>query len=302
MQFHTQAIQVADPLSTTRHPAIRLAAKEVLIDAHLGVAHDLAWGERRGSAIGDELAKALALADDLVQNEGSSQQCRFHVAGRALAAHVGLRGKLDPTTWVNLALQSGDTLIASTPDHGRKAQLQWELAMTLYDALQVFQMRSDQQSALKFGELAISYLEKSKRQNRSAAANYISGRLYFRVGAIYAIRDGNHAAAVVWFEKAVPLLGKSPPTEILGDLGGLGETFVSMGVSYWETGNRDKGFALTQHGADLMEAAVKRGTLAKSALAVAYTNLAVMNRQLGAKDKARRLEEMAHRLKDTQLR
>ena len=93
--------------------------------------------------------------------------------------------------------------------------------------------------------------------------------------------SGNHAAAVVWFEKAVPLLGKSPPTEILGDLGGLGETFVSMGVSYWETGNRDKGLALTQHGADLMEAAVKRGTLSKASLAVAYSNLAVMHRQLG---------------------
>jgi hypothetical protein len=75
-----------------------------------------------------------------------------------------------------------------------------------------------------------------------------------------------------------------------------------MGVSYWETGNRDKGLALTQHGADLMEAAVKQGTLAKSALAVPYSNLAAMQRHLGDKDKAARLEEMANKARETRLR
>ena len=45
LSFHTQAIQIADPLTRDPHPAIRLAAKEVMIDAHLGAAHDIAWGE-----------------------------------------------------------------------------------------------------------------------------------------------------------------------------------------------------------------------------------------------------------------
>jgi len=301
-EFHTQAIEAAEPLITSRHPAVRIAAKEALLDARLGMAHDLAWAEHQEKATDDVLGKAAALADDLVTREGSSPQCRFHVAARALAAHVGLRGKLDPTVWVTLAIRAGDALIDGSPDRKRKSQVQWELAMALYDGLQVYQMRSDQAAALRFGELAISYLEKSGRQNRSAAASYISGRLYFRVGAIYAIRDGNHTAAVVWFERAVPLLGQSPPADILGSLGGLGETFVSMGVSYWETGNRDKGLALTQHGADLMEAAVKQGTLAKSALAVPYSNLAAMQRHLGDKDKAARLEEMANKARETRLR
>jgi tetratricopeptide (TPR) repeat protein len=302
MQFHIQAGQAAEPLVSSRHPAVRIAAKEVLLDAHLGIAHDLAWGQRQEKTVEERLAKAMALADDLVKNEGSGEQCRFHVAVRALAVEVGLRGKLDPATWVHLAIRSGDALIDGTPDRARKAQVQWEVAMALYDALQAYQLRSDQKMALKFGELAISYLEKSGKQGQSAATRYISGRLFFRVGAIHAIRDGNHTTAVVWFNKAVPLLGKAPPAEVQGDLGGLGETFVSMGVSYWETGNHEKGLALTQHGADLMEAAAKRGTIPTSALAVPYGNLAAMQRHLGEKQEADRLEEMAAKAKATQLR
>ena len=36
--------------------------------------------------------------------------------------------------------------------------------MALYDAVQVYQMRSDQDVALKYGELAADHLEKSGRQ------------------------------------------------------------------------------------------------------------------------------------------
>ncbi|MGD0783364.1 MAG: hypothetical protein ABSA30_10955, partial [Candidatus Aminicenantales bacterium] len=201
MQFHTQALQAAEPLVANQHPAIRIAAKEVLVDACLGMAHDLAWGQRQEKPAEEQLDRAAALADDLVKNEGNSPLCRFHVASRALAADVGLRGKLDPSAWVKLAIRSGEALIEGTPDHIRKSQVQWELAMALYDTLQVYQMRSDQPAALRFGELAISCLEKSGRQNQSATATYISGRLYFRVGAIHAIRNGDHKAALVWFEK-----------------------------------------------------------------------------------------------------
>jgi tetratricopeptide (TPR) repeat protein len=301
-EFHTQAIQAAETLVASRHPAIRIAAKEALLDARLGMAHDLAWGEHKDQAADDMLAKAAALADDLVEHEAGSPQCRFHVASRALAADVGLHGKLDPTPWVNLAVRAGDALIDGAAEAERKSQVQWEVAMALYDGLQVFQMRSEQAAALKFGELAISYLEKSGRQKQSPAAAYISGRLYFRVGAIFARRDNNHNAAVVWFEKAVPLLGQSPPPDVLASLGGLGETFVSMAVSYWEVGNRQRGLALTQHGTDLMESAVKRGSLPKSVLAIPYANLAAMQRALGDNQQAARLEEMASRVRENKVR
>ena len=79
----------------------------------------------------------------------------------------------------------------------------------------------------------------------------------------------------------MPQLGKSPPPEALPDLARLGDTFVSMGVSYWQTGYRKKAIALTEHGADLIEEAIRRGAADRSLLATPYTNLAVMNRATG---------------------
>ena len=124
-------------------------------------------------------------------------------------------------------------MISAAPEPGRKAELQWQVAMSLYDAMQVYQMRADQDEALRHGELAISYLEKSGRQNKSPSAAYLLGRTYFRMGAVYANNRKDHRTAVSWFEKAVPLLGKTPPPEAMADLGRLGDSFVSMGVSYW---------------------------------------------------------------------
>ena len=43
IQYHSQAVQ-AEPLAVSKHPAVRVAAKEVMLDAHLGAAHDIAWG------------------------------------------------------------------------------------------------------------------------------------------------------------------------------------------------------------------------------------------------------------------
>ena len=116
------------------------------------------------------------------------------------------------------------------------------------------------------------------------------------------MRDHNHKAAVEWFDKAMPLLDRPSPEDIAADLGRHGEAFVSMGVSYWEAGQREKAVAVTQKGIKWMEQAVKQGTLDSSALAVPYGNLAAMHRQLGALDKANHFQELASRAKEEKLK
>jgi len=304
LRQHTEAVKVADPFSDDRHPAVRLAAKEVMIDAHLGAAHDIAWGDWKDKepAVRKWLERAVAAADNLIQNDGGSQELRFRVATRALAACVGLRGGLDPTPWSKMATEAGEDLINATRDPLRKALIQWDLGMALYDALQVYQIRGEQETALKYGEWAIDYLEQVDQHRQSPAMAYLFGRLYFRLGAIHAIRDQNHRAAIAWFDKAVPLLEKPLPPEALADLGRHGETFVSIGVSYWESGQHEKAVELTQHGVTFMEQAVKQGSLKESALAIPYANLAAMHRYLGAPDKAKRFQELEARYKGSKLR
>jgi tetratricopeptide (TPR) repeat protein len=302
--FHTQAIQVADSVADDSHPAIRLAAKEVLVDAHLGAVHDIAWGDwkEKDVAVTRWLDRAASFADDLVQNEGGSQENQFRVYTRALTACVGARGKIDPKQWIKEALDHGNELIAATSDPIHKAQYQWDLGMTLYDAVQIYQMRSDHEKALYYAEAAVEYLEQGHERKQSLTTAYILGRLYFRLGAIHAIRDKNHKQAVVWFDKAVPLLMKPLPPESDSDLGREGETFVSMGVTYWETKQRDTAIELTQHGISLMEDAVKQGSLDQSTLVVPYNNISAMHRQLGSITKAERYQEMAAKIKGSKIK
>jgi tetratricopeptide (TPR) repeat protein len=304
LQQHTQALHAAEALITDKHPAIRVAAKEVLLDAHLGAVQDIAWGvwNQKEVTAGKWIAAATDIARDLIKSEDGSDEYLFRVNTRALQADVGLQGKLDPAIWAKEVVRNGEALISAAPEPARKAELQWQVAMSLYDAMQIYQMRGNQDEALRHGELAISYLQKSGREEKSPSAAYLLGRAYFRMGAVYANNRKDHRTAVSWFEKAVPLLGKAPPPEAMVDLARLGDSFVSMGVSYWSTGYKTKAVALTQHGADLIEEAVRRGSHDRNVLVIPYTNLAAMKREMGDNPGAARMQDMAEKAKGTTLR
>ena len=300
IQYHTEAVRTADPLALNAHPAIRVAAKEVLIDAHLGAAHDIAWGawKDKETAVARWIELAEALAKDFVRTEGGTGKHSFRVAARALAIGVGMRGKLDPEKWTADVVRLGEELIAAA-EPGEKERLKWELGVALYDALQVYDMRGDHEAALKCGERAIEHLENSSRRNQVVTADYLLGRLYFRMGSIQASRNKNHRLAISWYDKAVPLLKKPVPGQFFGELGRHGQTFVSMGVSYWQTGQRDLAVDLTQFGIALMEEAVRQGTLGESALSIPYGNLAAMHGELGAEQEAQHYQALAEKYKKT---
>ncbi len=305
LKHHMDAIRVAAALVEEKHPAVRLAAKEVLIDAHLGAAHDIAWGEwdDKATAVPEWLARAKAVVEDVIENELGDEEHRFRLATRALAACVGLRGEVDPGAWTEEALRTGELLVeAAGGQPERAARLRWELGMALYDALQVYQMRDEHELALQFGEKAIDYLEEAADAASAPTTGYLLGRLYFRLGAMHAIRDGNHREATVWFDRALREIDKPIPPGAAAELGRHGETFVSMGVSYWETEQHDRAVELTDQGLAFMQQAVEQGSLDAEALAVPYNNLSAMHRQMGREEEARRFEQMAAQPKDARLR
>lgn len=284
VDYHMQAIQVADALTTSPHPAIRVPAKEVLLDAHLGAAHDIAWGKwnQKSMAVPAWLKRASALADDLIQTEGGTMEHHFRVAARALAACVGAQGQIDPAPWITQVLEAGQDLLAkAAPAH--KAQVQWEMGLALYDVVQIYQMRGQGELALKYGRQAVELLEQANQQKVPHGPDrYLLGRLYFRLGSLHAIGSGDHRQAVVWFDKAVPVFQQCATDLAESERGRLGETLVSMGVSYWEVGQRQRAQQLTQQGMEYMQQAVQAGLLEASALDVPKANLATMLRHLGS--------------------
>ncbi|NLS95934.1 MAG: hypothetical protein GXX96_27680 [Planctomycetaceae bacterium] len=295
LKSHMAAISEADPLVASPHPAIRLAAMEVLVDAHLGAAHDIAWGdwENKQVAVETWLGRASAFVDGMIEAESAGPAMQFRVATRALAACVGTRGKIDPTPWADKAVESGQKMIDVVDDPAQKNGIAWDLGLALYDAVQVYQMRDEQDLALKTGQTAIGLFEQSNNEHLKPADAHLLARLYFRIGTIYAVSKSNHEQAVGWFDKALPLFQQAADTVAPHEVARLGETLVSMGVSYWEVDDRDRGLELTETGVKLIEAAIEGRFVEKAVLEVPYSNLATMHRQLGQTEKAEQYLRMA---------
>ncbi len=296
IKYHMAAIKTADPLSVDRHPAIRLAAKEVLIDAHLGAANDIAWGgwSQKDKAVLKWSQRAAAFAEELIANDGGGEEYRFRAATRTLAAVVGVKGGIDPKPYAEESERVGKELIGRCNDPLQKRQLLSDLGMAMFNAMQISQARKDNVSALAYGKKTAEYMEAAIEQGlNNHTTNYLLGRLYFRVGAIHALEKKDHKAAIPWFDKSVGLLSQPVPDELKSELGRHGETFVSMGVSYWATGEKQKAMELTKVGLALMKEAVEAGLLKKSSLAVPYQNLAAMQRNLGDGKAADEFERLA---------
>jgi tetratricopeptide (TPR) repeat protein len=246
------------------------------------------------------LATAHDAAEDLIDHEGADESLHLRVLRRALAASAGTQGKLDPATWTKDAVKTARRLIDTSEDPWRRARLEWELGLALYDALQADQARGYHDHALANSALVVKYLESAlEHRQETPHGAYVLGRLYFRIGTIYAVELNDHRAAVTWFEKALPLLERPLPATAVADLGRLGESFVSIGISYWETGRRDEAMQLTQRGIDLITKGVNERLIGQDALSVPYTNLAFMHRELGHAKQAAGYAEMATRLEGT---
>lgn len=295
LENHMQAISVADPLISSPHPAIRLAAMEVMIDAHLGAAQDIAWGrwENKKVAVSTWLQRASEYAEAMTAIESNTDLLRFRVATRALAACVGSQGELSPDDWTRRAVEVGERMIEAAQDPRQKQRVSWDLGLALYDSVQVYQVRGEQDSALEIGRRAGELLERGSQGNLKPADSLLLGRLYFRLGTIYAVNKSDHHEAVRWFDKSIPLFQKAADDIPAHEVGRLGETLVSMGVSYWEVGNKEVALNQTKTGVELIEAAVEAGYIEKLALEVPYSNLSTMHRQLGENAQADQFLKMA---------
>ena len=300
-QHHLKAIELAQPLAASRKYSERRAAKEILVDAHLAVAHDIAWGrwQQKSKVVPQWLARGLALADDLIVTEHGSPAARLRVYEQALAALAGIDQPPDATRWIRGVTELGGKLYDNAADSLFKTHLAWRLGVSLGDAVEIEAARRHLDKALELGEVALDYFNHGGLAGKQLpAADYLPGRVCYRLGAIFAVEKSDHARAMPWFERAVPLLEKPMPATVV-DCAKQGETFVSMAVSYWETSKRDEALRLTRQGVTLMERGVEQGLLPKAALAIPYGNLASMHEAQGNAQEAKKFSELAARHEKT---
>jgi tetratricopeptide (TPR) repeat protein len=296
ISFEQRAIDVADKLATSKDTKVRRAAKQLLIEAHVYIAEEIARQayNQKIESLSQWIGRASGLSEDFIANDGGSIELRLFISQHVLAALASFRPTLDPAPWVAEAEESAKVLLGQSDDEMWQQHVKWELGIAYLNALRVEHTRRQTDMALKYGQEAIDNLAvgASCRQAVHSSEQTV-GQLYFQMGAVYAVHKLDHAKAVQWYEKAAPLLiGPRPASELYAPRR-EGEMLVSMGVSYWQLGNQTRALDLTQTGVGLVEAAVENGVLAKSTLAVPYGNLATMYQQMGENTNAAKYADLA---------
>ena len=107
------------------------AAKELLVDANLAVAHDVGWGhwQQKVTAVPKWIELATVQADSLVADDRGAPEVQFRVQVRALAALAGMAEPADAGQWTRGAMQLGQRLIADSKDSIYSAHVAWHLGL-----------------------------------------------------------------------------------------------------------------------------------------------------------------------------
>jgi len=297
-----QAIRAALPLVTHRSPSIQTAAREVLLDAHLGMAVAIAKGNYRqkGRVIVKWIDRAETMVAEVPADAPQHDMLEVQLCRGALAAAAGSPEAGEPLQWVKRLLAARDRMGERLEDSWRRRQLDWEVGHGLADAITASQKRGDTADMLANATLTAAYLERGSEYRQLADRDRRSlGDIYFRIGVLHGIQQGDHGTAVVWFDKTVPLWDDNGAFAEDGTDGRRGESYVSMAISYWQVDRREEAVRLSRQGVKLMEAAVARRQIEEKALAVAYGNLSTMYAEQGDDFQAKAFAEMASRVEST---
>ncbi len=284
---HVKAIELAAPVVNDSHVAVRRAAKRTLIDAHLALAVDIAAGdwENKEATVGQWLKRSKIYIDDMRTNEQATAELELAWLRVSLQARSFFDKQFDPTETVDLILGKYRELISQTDDPFFHRALEWETGQSLVQAVLLENSRGRHDTALALADQARGFLKGgSVARQLTAADHLLIGNFYFRAGVILAVHKKEHAAATHWYDLALSHLTSPQIDSVMIER--RGESLVSMGVSYWETGSREQGVALSEQGMRLLEEAVAQKLVPEKKLIVPLENLAQMYRQLGDSQKS----------------
>ncbi len=303
IKHHLAAIKLAAPLANDRRDSVRRAAKRVLVDAHLAVAADIAWGKwrKKTDVVPKWMEHGEQFAEQLIEDEDVDPSLRLTIHNKKLTALAGISQEFDPRDAIEAAIDDGQRIIADIDEPLRRQSLEWLLGETLFDAARISHARQDANRALEYGKRAAQLISQSHDGREATPAQvYMLGRLYFLIGSLYAVQKNDHEEAVVWFAKSIPALERKLPTWAEREKGYRGEWFVSMGISYWHAGQREYAIQLTEYGIELIQQGVREGSAEESSLAIPYSNLATMYGQLGDQERAKTYSDRAKRYETAQ--
>jgi len=297
VEHFSESIRRAGPLMLKPPAMVQAAAAEILLDAHLGTALAIAQGtwQEKSRVLPKWVSRSEAIVTDFRGGDLERSLLELRLCQGVLAAAAGTDEAIEPMPWVKRLLAAHEHMSGMLGDPWRRRQLDWDIGRGLNDALAAAQKRGELEDMLDNATLTAAYLERGAvGRDLSLAEMRDYGDLLFRIGILYSLQRGDHATAVTWFDKTLPLWQEAG--DRVGDIGRVGEACISMAISYWQVDRRQDALSLSRRGVELMVEAVDDELLEERALAIAYGNLATMYAEEGDDQQAQTYAEMAGRV------
>ncbi len=300
--LHSEAIQRAKKASESDDLWTRLEAVRLMIDSHLAVAKDISHGDwsdkQKLSTVPKWVNIAWSLTEHLVKNDYHDPMLALHVVHRSLDALTNITAAPELATWVERADNEAQALLENHKDSDMVDRIRYEWGMALFHATACARKTNEPADTIKLGERAHSVLKArpegdvSQLRWETPAANAALAKLYFLLGNTQAIELTDHDSAIKWYLLSLAHLEVDGVRERVGNLW-FGERLVSIGLSYWQTGNKGEGIKLTKLGVRWIEESVDKNGTARQNLKIPYSNLAVMYKALGDTSLAEKITKQA---------
>ena len=300
IQYHLDGIKQAKSLVIHSDDEVRRQARRILLDAHLSIANDIAWGDwqNKATVVPKWLSISEQLLDSLASNDSVDSAIALYVQQRTLSAYMGIGGELDAEEIVEDLTKSYNQLMENHPDALFKQKVRWMTGSALYYAGRIAQQQGKSQDALRNATDA-HHLLSMVAENRDVvpSSEILVSDACFLIGSLHAVYKHDHAEAVKWYAES--LQGYEQPTvaEQIMNRGLHGERLVSIGLSFWQSGDQQRGLQLTRKGTELIEKAVEKEDYQSQVLAVPYGNLVAMYRHLEKDEMAEQYVERVNQLK-----
>ncbi len=306
----------------------KMAIQELLLDAWLGVASDLATGDwdQKVSNCQKWLLKVQQQIDLLVppsQKEPTPEMValRYKTTYRMLSIAILLGESIDITEYASRLISAGQEQlrVAESPQH--YYEVCTETALLLDDAGSICILRSEDVAAQRYLTRAIALMERVKeskeKKNEDLSMNeaFLLSQLYYHTGQIFAWRANRlmagrpenievinqkrlnlHEQAIEWYEKSIPLLMSVIRTKEWHDLLQLSRIVNGMSVSYMETSDTKRALVLLKTGIFCLEQHVATHPEDKFQLAIPYRNIIRVLTYQGNREEREKYEQKLNAL------
>ncbi|MBT4692592.1 MAG: hypothetical protein HOB73_04540 [Planctomycetaceae bacterium] len=297
--FHSEANQRARELLKSSELAEQFGGLELMVNAHLAIAHDIAYGEytteEKNRAVPKWIELSWKFTAHLLANNYHDQALGLDVCRSSLELLRKLDKSVPLEVWEDrITQQAANVLKLKDTSTEFINHMRWQQAMALYHATIIARQGKDGDRVQQLGLTAYQLFRgplaantKTDYWNSTPTKAAIIG-LCYTLGSVEAIDNLDHVKAIQWYDQALQYLdtpniqqfATKHSTKQLAGLGWHGERLVSMGLSYWSTGNKTQGLRLTQQGIAWIETAVRDHDFPNHHLKIPYSNLAVMTKSL----------------------